>query len=60
MLVYKTIIVAHILSTIFKELLVYPLSSFIAEVGGTMGLFVGFSFLVIWDQLEKLITFVLR
>ena len=37
-----------------KELLVYPLSSFIAEFGGTLGLFLGFSFLVIWDQLEKL------
>ena len=28
-----------------KEMLVYPLSSFVAEVGGTLGLLLGFSFL---------------
>ena len=29
--------------------LVYPFNSFVAEFGGAMGLFLGFSFLMIWD-----------
>ena len=28
-----------------------PIESFIAEVGGSLGLFLGFSFLGIWDML---------
>ena len=35
-----------------KEAWVYPLVSFIAELGGSLGLFVGFSFLTIWDYLD--------
>ena len=43
-----------------KELLVYPLTSFVAEFGGTLGLFLGFSFLALWDLLEKLIKFIMN
>ena len=32
-----------------KESLVYPTMSFISELGGSLGLFVGFSILTIWD-----------
>ena len=32
-----------------KETLVYPSMSFISEFGGSLGLFVGFSFLTAWD-----------
>ena len=32
-----------------KEAYVYPLISFIGELGGSLGLFVGFSFLTIFD-----------
>ena len=32
------------------EKLIYPLSSLIAEFGGTLGLFLGFSFLTLWDN----------
>ena len=35
-----------------KEVLVYPLSSLVAEFGGTFGLFVGFSFIMFWDTAE--------
>ena len=35
-----------------KEILVYPFESLVAEVGGALGLFLGFSFLMIWDVLE--------
>ena len=31
---------------------VYPLMSFISELGGSLGLFVGFSFMAIFDYLE--------
>ena len=32
-----------------KESLMYPDASFISELGGSLGLFVGFSFLAVWD-----------
>ena len=39
-----------------KQVLVYPLVSFISELGGSLGLFVGFSFLAIWDWTQYLIS----
>ena len=35
------------------ERLVYPLSSLVAEFGGTLGLFLGFSFLAAWNELTR-------
>ena len=37
-----------------KEELIYPLSSLVAEFGGTLGLFLGFSFMTLWDQIHLL------
>ena len=37
------------------ETLLYPLRSFIAEAGGALGLFLGFSFVMIVDGFEKMI-----
>jgi hypothetical protein len=37
-----------------KEAFIYPLSTLVAELGGTLGLFLGFSFLSLWDGLELL------
>ena len=36
-----------------KEELIYPFTSFIAEVGGCLGLFLGFSFLMGLDLLKE-------
>ncbi len=36
-----------------KETLMYPLTSLVAEFGGTLGLFLGFSFMVVWDWAVK-------
>ena len=36
----------------FLKVLIYPLVSLIADIGGTLGLFVGFSFMTIWDGVE--------
>ena len=38
-----------------KEQLVYPLSTLVAEFGGTLGLFVGFSFLDAWEEILKMV-----
>ena len=38
-----------------EEVLVYPLQSFVAEFGGCLGLFLGFSFMTIWDGLKSLV-----
>ena len=37
-----------------SEQLIYPLSSLVAEFGGLLGLFFGFSFMTIWDGLNVL------
>ena len=42
-----------------KEVEVYPLESFISEFGGALGLFVGFSFMMIWDIFELSLTFLI-
>ena len=39
--------------TIKEEALVYPFISFFAELGGSLGLFLGFSFLTLWDVVLK-------
>ena len=42
-----------------KQVWVYPWTSLIAEFGGTLGLFVGFSFIMIWDFAEASVTKIL-
>ena len=39
-----------------REKLIYPLASLVAEFGGTLGLYLGFSFMVIWDESVKVYT----
>ena len=41
-----------------KELLIYPLTSLVAEFGGTLGLFLGFSFMTLWDGLQIIHSYV--
>ena len=36
------------------EALIYPMSSLVAEFGGTLGLFLGFSFISLWDNFDTL------
>ena len=35
-----------------EEVLLYPFTSFIAESGGALGLFLGFSFMTIWQEIR--------
>ena len=41
-----------------EEALMYPPTSFVAEVGGALGLFLGFSFLGLWNIIIKIIQFI--
>ena len=34
--------------------LIYPVSTLVAEFGGTLGLFLGFSFISLWDNFDTL------
>ena len=43
-------------TTVKTELLIYPLSALVAEFGGTLSLFLGFSFLTLWDNIILIIT----
>ena len=36
------------------EEMFYGLFSFVAEVGGTLGLFLGFSLMAIWDGIDQM------
>ena len=38
-------------TTIRTEQLIYPVTSLVADFGGTLGLFLGFSFITLWDKL---------
>ena len=37
-------------------MLIYPWTALVADMGGTLGLFLGFSFMTIWDGAETLVT----
>ena len=43
-----------------KEQLLYSAVSLISEFGGALGLFLGFSFLMVWEALETCVRFSLR
>ena len=46
--------------TIKEEALLYPFDSFLAEFGGSLGLFLGFSFLTMWDILLSILKLVMK
>ena len=37
------------------EALLYPGTSLVAEIGGTLGLFIGFSFMILWDGVVRVV-----
>ena len=37
------------------EALLYPGTSLVAEIGGTLGLFIGFSFMILWDAIVRVL-----
>ena len=37
------------------EELIYPLQSLVADIGGTLGLFLGFSVMSFWDVIEQFV-----
>ena len=41
-----------------EEVLVYPFQSLVADFGGSLGLFLGFSFMTVWDGMKGVILFV--
>ena len=38
------------------EVWMYPIESLVSEFGGALGLFLGFSFLMIWDIVKVIVT----
>ena len=44
-------------TTVLREYLIYPFDSLVSDFGGTLGLFVGFSFVALWDVIQLLVTF---
>ena len=48
------------LTKIEKEILLYPFTSLLAEFGGALGLFLGFSIMTIWEGAEGIIEYVFK
>ena len=46
--------------TVKEQAYIYPLQSFVAEFGGALGLFIGFSFLGVWDFIMWLLEFMVQ
>ena len=42
------------------EQYLYPFKSLVAEVGGTLGLFLGFSLMTLWEYVEILVILVTK
>ena len=43
-----------------EEVLVYSFESLVAELGGSLGLFLGFSFMTVWDGFEKIVICMMK
>ena len=43
-------------TTVLREYFIYPFDSLVSDFGGTLGLFVGFSFVMLWDVVPFFIT----
>ena len=56
------IVVAYgtVSTTILKEYFIYPFESLVSDFGGTLGLFVGFSFSMLWDYIKLFTTCVTK
>ena len=52
------IVVAYgaVSTTVLKEYFIYPFQSLVSDFGGTLGLFVGFSFSMLWEYLKLFTT----
>ena len=44
---------------ILREQEAYPFVSFMADIGGILGLFIGFNFLMVWGWIVWLLRFIL-
>ena len=44
--------------SVSEEVYIYPITSFLAEAGGALGLFLGFNFMMVWDFIEAIILMV--
>ena len=42
--------------TVYREQEAYPILSFVADIGGILGLFIGFNFLMVWDWMINAMT----
>ena len=42
---------------VFSQVLIFPTSSLLAEIGGTLGVFLGFSFIAVWDGIQQVLQY---
>ena len=47
-------------TTVLTEYYIYPFESLVSDFGGSLGLFVGFSFVMLWDVLQLGVIHILR
>ena len=49
---YPSYFILYPFTKVEQEILLYPFTSLLAEFGGALGLFLGFSMMTIWDGVE--------
>jgi hypothetical protein len=51
-----SVLMGSLTTTVHREYYIYPILSFISDLGGSLGLFVGFSFFMMWDIFTNIIV----
>ena len=58
--IFLKVTLASDIVNVYNETLIVSMRSLIAEIGGTLGLFLGFSFLMLWDFFEYIVVIALN
>ena len=56
--VWVNIMLASSKIKVKEEILIYDIESLVSDIGGALGLFLGFSVIMIWDWIQNIIIFI--
>ena len=56
--VWVNIMLASSKIKVKEEILIYDIESLVSDIGGALGLFLGFSVIMIWDWIQNIMIFI--